>query len=205
MQPLRLLTCLVLPFDCHVGLPLSNTTGSTLLVCLVTDGFGLGWCFQWYMAGYPNSLLLVPLLCDKNQQSTWRDVLLEGLHTRTTPALMQYTKINYYAWFWLWTLVVVTSCTKKMCVWKSWWPIHTTNMACLTLWLQCRCTAITPKTNSTLLVGILLTDGLCLGYHFQWYTMGYAPQFTLEVHRNVLWYTTIHQEGWASCIESTSA
>ena len=57
MQPFRLLTCLVLPFDCHVGLPLSNTTDSTLLVCLVTDGFGLGCCFQWYMAGYPSSLL----------------------------------------------------------------------------------------------------------------------------------------------------
>jgi hypothetical protein len=94
------------------------------LVCLVTDGFGLGWCFEWYMAGYPN-LLLLALFCDKNQQSAWRDVPLEGLHTRTTPALMQYTKINYYAWFWLWPLVVVTSCTKMMRVWKSRWPIHT--------------------------------------------------------------------------------
>jgi hypothetical protein len=73
---------------------------------------------------------------------------------------MQYNKLSYYAWFWLWHLVVVASCTKKMCVWNSRWPIHTTSMACLTLWLQCRCTAITPKTNSTLLVGILLTDGL---------------------------------------------
>ena len=160
MQPFRLLTCLVLPFDCHVGLPLSNTTDSTLLVCLVTDGFGLGCCFQWYMAGYPSSLLAVPSFCD-NQQSAWRDVPLEGLHTGTTPALMQCTKVSYYAWFWLWSLVVVTSCTKMMCVWKSRRPIHTTNMACLTLWLQCRCTAVTP--NQFYIVG---------GHSYWWIMLG---------------------------------
>jgi hypothetical protein len=169
-------------------------------------------CNWWIWLG-----LMIPMIYGRipqfivvNAIALWQEptIHLEGhsiLLTRTTPALMQYTKVSYYAWFWLWHLVIIASCTKRMCVWKSGWPIHTTNMACLTLWLQCRCTAITPKTNSTLLVGILLTDELCLGYHFQWYTMGYAPQFTLEVHRNVLWYTTIHQEGWASCIESTSA
>jgi hypothetical protein len=161
MQPFWLLTCLVLPFDCHVGLSLSNTTDSTLLVCLMTDGFGLGYCFQWYMAGYPNSLLAVPSFCD-NQQSAWRDVPLEGLHTGTTPALMQYTKVSYYAWFSLWYLVIVASCTKKMCVWKS----H--GLFTLLTWLvrpfDCNVgVQLSHLTNSTLLVGILTDAWIMLG------------------------------------------
>jgi hypothetical protein len=76
------------------------------------------------MAGYPNSLLVVPSFCD-NQQSTWWDVPLEGLHTGTTPTPMKRTKVSYYASLWLWSLVVVPSCTKMRLVWKSLWPIHT--------------------------------------------------------------------------------
>jgi len=86
--------------------------------------------------------------------------------------------------------------------------IHTSNMACSTLWLQCRCTAVTP--NQFYIVGG--HSYWCMDYawgcHFQWYTMGYAPKFTalaVAAPRRVLWYTTIDQEGWASCIESTPA
>ena len=105
-------------------------------------GFGLGCHFQWYMAGYPNSLLAVPSFCD-NQQSAWRDIPLEGLHTGTTPALMQCTKVSYYAWLWLWSLVVVASCTKMRHVWRDRGPLVSTNTACLTFWLQFRTTADT--------------------------------------------------------------
>ena len=96
------------------------------------------------MVGYPNSLLSVPSFCD-NQQSTWRDVPLEGLHTGTTPTPMKRTKVSYYAWFWLWPLVVVTSCTKMMCVLLlgSWHRCIFTNNTCLTFQLQFQTTANT--------------------------------------------------------------
>ncbi len=44
---------------------------------------------------------------------------LEGLHTGTTPVLMQCTKVSYYTWLWLWSLVVVPSCAKMRHFWWS--------------------------------------------------------------------------------------
>jgi hypothetical protein len=82
-----------------------------------------------------------------------------------------------------------------------------TNMACLTLWLQCRCRAVTP--NQFYIV---------CGHSYWWIMLGllfpmiYHGMRTSVLHsalkcghRHVLWYTTIHQKGWASCIESTPA
>ena len=142
------------------------------------------------MVGYPNSLLPVPSFCD-NQQSTWRDVPLEGLCTGTTPTLVQCTKVSYYVWLGLWYSVVVPSCTKMMCVWLCRFPLRTTNMACLTFRLQFRTTANT----------------LNLWYIVSWYSYrwiwlwvpfpmiyGGIPQFTVA-GAVILWQPTIHLEG----------
>ena len=145
------------------------------------------------MVGYPNSLLAVPSFCD-NQQSTWRDVPLEGLHTGTTPTLMKSTKVSYYAWLWLWSLVVVPSCTKMRHVWRHRGPLVSTNTACLTFRLQFRTTANT--LNSWYIVS---------WYSYRWiwpgvpYLMIYGgiPQFTVG-GAIVLWQPTIHLEGRAT-------
>jgi hypothetical protein len=142
------------------------------------------------MVGYPNSLLSVPSFCD-NQQSTWRDIPLEGLHTGTTPTLVQCTKVSYNVWLGLWYSVVVTSCTKMMCVWRDRGPLVSTNTACLTFRLQFRTTANT--LNSWYIVS---------WYSYRWiwpevpYLMihGRIPQFTIS-GAVILWQPTIHLEG----------
>ena len=92
---------------------------------------------------------------------------------------------------------------KDVCLEVS-WTIHTTNMACLTLWLQCRCTAVTP--NQFYIVGGHSYWWIMLGVPFSMIYHGIRTSVhSCSAPRCVLWYTTIHQEGWASCIESTPA
>jgi hypothetical protein len=153
----------------------------------------MGCPIWWYMVGYPTSLLVVPSFCD-NQQSTWRDVPLEGLCTRTIATPMKSTKVSYYAWFWLWSLVVVPSCTKMRRVWRPQGPLVSTNMACLTFPLQFRTVADT--LNSWYLVSRYCYRWIWPGVPYMMIHGG-IPQFTV-VCAIVLWQPTIHLEGCAT-------
>jgi hypothetical protein len=91
----------------------------------MTDGFGLGCCFQWYMAGYISSLLVQHSFCD-TKQSAWRDVLLGFSLIRTTPPSVENTKVSLFAWYLLWYSFVAMSSTNMLCVWHrmtrfAWW------------------------------------------------------------------------------------
>ena len=122
----------------------------------------------------------------------WQPTIrLEG---RTTGGFVHWNHSNTGAMYWgkllclVFTVIFGHCCIlyqKDVCLEVS-RTIHTTNMACSTLWLQCRCTAVTP--NQFYIVGG--HSYWCMDYawgcHFQWYTMGYAPKFTaLAVHPGV--------------------
>jgi hypothetical protein len=188
----KLLTPLVWPFDCNLGLPLSNPNDAILSLCLITDRFGLGCYWKGYIVEYLPSRSTAPSFHD-TQQSTWRDVPLGSWHIRTSPALMESIKVSSFTLFWLWYSIMATSCTKMICVWLfgSRHGRIFTNTACLTFRLQFRTTANT--LNSWYIVS---------WYSYRWIWPGVPyliihgriPQFTV-VRAVVLWQPTIHLEG----------
>jgi hypothetical protein len=135
----------------------------------------------------------MPSFCD-NQQSASGDIPLEDLHTRTTPVLMQCTKVSYYAWLWLWSLAVVASCTKMRHVWQDQGPLVSTNMACLTFPLQFRTTADT--LNWCYIVFWYCYRWIWLGVPLQMINGG-IPQFTVG-SAIILWQPTIRLEECAT-------
>jgi hypothetical protein len=126
-----------------------------------------------------------------NNPPGWRDVPLEGLHTGTTPTPMKSIKVSYYALKWLWSLVVVPSCTKMRCVWQHRGPLVSTNKACLTFRLQFRTTADT--LNSWYVVARSSYRWIWPGVPYQM-IYGGIPQFTVS-GAIVLWQPTIHLLG----------
>jgi hypothetical protein len=76
----KLLTPLVWPFDCNLGLPLSNPTDAILSLHLITDGFGLGCYLKGYIVEYLPSHSTAPSFHD-TQQSTWLEKCTNGVLT----------------------------------------------------------------------------------------------------------------------------
>jgi hypothetical protein len=153
----------------------------------MTDGFGLGCCFQWYMAGYVSSLLVQHIFVIHNNPPGG-DILLGSSLTRITPPLVENTKVSLLAWCLLWYSFVAMSSTNMLCVWHHMQPFWL--LTCLVLHFDCH---VGLPLYRFYIISVPCNWWIWLGLMF-WMIYGRIPQFT--VVGIVLWQEpTIRLEG----------